>query len=267
MWILSKEEVMNLINIQTVQTSVFKNMFEALKDIFREINLIVDKDGISAQSINDTHTVLTKINLPKEKFEFYECRRKVYLGLDMDHFYKIIKTISNSDILTLFVLEEKINELGIRVTNPELNTVTTYKLKLMDINVETINVPQVDFETEISLYSIQFQKLIKEMNTIATCVEIKAIEDEILFSCKGLFTERETIIKENEKGMKITKPLKKSSIVQCVFLLKMLTTFTKCTSLSPVVNLKLKNDFALVIKYNVGSLGDIELILSNYAED
>jgi proliferating cell nuclear antigen PCNA len=258
---------MNLMNIQTVQTSVFKNMFEALKDIFREINLIVDVDGISAQSINDTHTVLTKVDLPRDRFESYECRERMYLGLDMDHFYKIIKTISNSEILTLFVLEERRNELGIRVMNPDLNTITTYKLKLMDISVNNIDLPHVDFETEISLYSVQFQKLIKEMNTIAKCVEIRAIGDEVIFSCKGLFTERETIIKENEKGMKICKPLRESSIVQCVFLLKMLTTFTKCTALSPIVDLKLKNDFALVIQYNVGSLGTIELILSNYAED
>lgn len=258
---------MNILELQTIQTSVFKNMFEALKDIFREINLVADVDGIYAQSINDTHTVLTKLNLPKDKFESYHCREKLHLGLDMDYFYKIIKTISNNDILSLFVHEERRNELGIKVSNPDLNTMTTYKLKLMDIPISTITLPHVDFETEVSLYSTQFQKIIKEMNTLAQCVEISAIGNEIIFNCKGLFTERETVIRENERGLKIIKPLRGSSIVQCVYLLKILTTFTKCTSLSPVVELKLKNDFALVIKYNVGSLGEIELILSNYTEE
>ena len=167
----------------------------------------------------------------------------------------------------LFVLEEDRSNLGIKVSNPDLNTFTNYTLHLMDISVNNITIPMVDFDTEISLYSNQFQRIIKEMNGLAKCVEIKAVKNQIIFHCKGLFSERETVIMENEKGLKINKPLADNKIVQCIYLLKILTTFTKCTSLSPIVELKLKNDFALVIRYPVGNLGTIELILSNYMDE
>ena len=197
---------MNIFEFQTVQTSVFKNIFEALKDIVRELNLVVSPDGIKAIAVNETHTVLSSLSLPRENFESYECIETINIGLDLDYFYKIIKTISNSDILTLFVLEEDRNTLGIKVSNPDLNTFTNYKLRLMDVSVSNINIPTVEFDTEVSLYSSQFQKIIKEMNGLAKCVEIKAVGNELMFSCKGLFSERDTVIMENEKGLKIQKP-------------------------------------------------------------
>lgn len=257
---------MLLLNIQTIQTSVIKNLIEALKDIIIEINLVATKTGIKAIAVNNTKTVLAELKLRADKFEKYECTEKLVIGLDMIHLYKIIKTMSNSDILSLYVNEEQRNVLGIMINNPDVNTMTNYKLKLLDLPENKFSIPLVEHDLVVSLHSSQFQKIIKEMNGIAKTVEIRAIGDEFIFSCSGLFTERETIIKENENGMTFEKKLKEGKIVQCIYLLKILTTFTKCTGLSHNIKLSLKNDYALELCYDVGSLGTLKLILSNYSE-
>ena len=174
--------------------------------------------------------------------------------------------MSNSDLLSLYVKEDTTNVLGIMINNPDMNTMTNYKLKLLDLPENNITIPPVEHDMIVSMQSTQFQKIIKEMNGIAKTVEIRSIGDEFIFSCSGLFTERETIIKENENGMNFEKKLEKGKIVQCIYLLKILTTFTKCTGLSPNIRLSLKNDYALEICYDVGSLGTLKLILSNYSE-
>jgi hypothetical protein len=51
-------------------------------------------------------------------------------------------------------------------------------------------------------------------------------------------------------------------IIQGVFELKNLNIFTKCTGLCNNIELFLKNDFPLIIKYSVADLGQIYLCCS-----
>jgi proliferating cell nuclear antigen len=51
-------------------------------------------------------------------------------------------------------------------------------------------------------------------------------------------------------------------IVQGVFALKHLVLFGKCTNLCNSIELYLKNDYPLIIKYSVASLGEIKLCLA-----
>ena len=47
-----------------------------------------------------------------------------------------------------------------------------------------------------------------------------------------------------------------------MFSLKYLMLLTKCTNLCNQINLYIKNDYPIVIKYNVASLGEIKLCLA-----
>jgi proliferating cell nuclear antigen len=54
--------------------------------------------------------------------------------------------------------------------------------------------------------------------------------------------------------------------VQGVFSLKYLVLFTKCTNLSSSVEIYLKNDYPLIVKFLVASLGELKLCLSPNVE-
>ena len=51
-------------------------------------------------------------------------------------------------------------------------------------------------------------------------------------------------------------------IVQGYYSLKELILFTKCTNLCPSIELYLKNNFPIIVKYTVGDLGEIKLALT-----
>ena len=54
----------------------------------------------------------------------------------------------------------------------------------------------------------------------------------------------------------------KGEIVQGYFALKHLVLFTKCTNLSSSIELYLKNDYPLIIRYQVANLGEVKLCLA-----
>ena len=63
----------NLFEIRTVQSSAFRTLVEALKEILTEANLEFDSTGIKVIDVDETHTVLTYLRLHSERFEYFYC--------------------------------------------------------------------------------------------------------------------------------------------------------------------------------------------------
>ena len=141
---------------------------------------------------------------------------------------------------------------------------TTYKLSMLDINVLNINIPPADFQTIISMPSVDFQKIIRDMHNLADFIEIRNVGNQLTFSCKGDFCTQETVIGgETNQNIQITKSnTNDHEIIQGVYSLKYLSTFTKCTNLSNVVECYIKNTYPLILCYQVANLGRIRLALA-----
>ena len=93
-------------------------------------------------------------------------------------------------------------------------------------------------------------------------VEITSSGADLIFKCMGEFAEQETIISENNNTIKVHKNTNTNEIVQGLFQLKHLVLFTKCTSLCPSIELYLKNDYPLILRYTVANLGEVKLVLA-----
>ena len=58
----------------------------------------------------------------------------------MNNLFKIIKTMNNNDTLTICMEQDDKNSLGIQITNDEKNTQTMFKMNLLDIDSNEINI-------------------------------------------------------------------------------------------------------------------------------
>lgn len=251
------------LELKTVQSSAFRILIEALKEILTDANLEFDETSMKIIAMDASHTVLVHLKLEGKNFEDYHCPNKLILGVNMLNLFKLIKTMSNNDTLTLFVDKSNQNLLCIKIENGEKNTVTTYKLNLMDLNEESISIPPAQFTSVITMPSTDFQKICRDMHNLAEVIEIKSAGSQLIFSCRGDFAQQETIMGEsNNHGMKFTQKQEDTEIVQGIFALKHLVLFTKCTNLCNQIEMYLKNDYPLIINYTVASLGNIKLCLA-----
>lgn len=255
-----------LLNIKTIQASTFKQVVDALKEILMDVNLEIDDTGIKIVAMDNTHIVLIHLKLEAEKFEHYYCEKKIYVGINMLRLHALIKTITNNDILTLYITKDDPNSLGISIDNNDKKFKTNYKLSVLDIDVLNIQIPPVDFHTIITMPSSYLQKVIRDMHNLAEYIEFRNIGDKLILSCKGDFCTQETIM-GSEKSESIT--IKKNNdetteheIIQGIFSLKYLAIFTKCTNLSSSVEIYLKNSYPIILRYTIASLGEIKLCLA-----
>lgn len=248
-----------VLEIRTVQSSVIRTLVEALKELLTDVILEVDETGIRVIAMNKACAVLVHLRLFADRFEHFVCSRPLSLGINIINFHKLIKTVGSGDTLTLYVEDEE-NYLGIKIQNTEKNSRTVYKLNLLDMENTKMSVGPMHFGEVIILSSSEFQKLCRDMHNIADVVEIKVVDGEVTFSCRGDFSSQETVL-----GDGCLKKLEDGDdgdheITQGLFNLEYLVMFTRCTNLSPTVHLYLKNDFPLFVRYTVSNLGEIKLV-------
>jgi proliferating cell nuclear antigen len=251
-----------IFELKTVQSSAIRTLIEALKEILTDANVEISESGLKIMTMDPSHTVLVHLKLESCKFENYYCQSNIIIGVSMMCLFKLLKTMSNNDTLTLYIDKNDQNRLGIKIENGEKNSVTNYKLNLMDLNEEKIDIPPAEFESILTLPSNELQKICRDMYNIAENLEIKSVGNQLIFSCKGDYAEQQTIIGETSTGMSYIENSEPDKVIQGIFALKHLVLFTKCTNLCNSIELYLKNDYPLIIKYNVASLGNIQLCLA-----
>ena len=257
-----------ILELKTVQTNSIKVLIEALKEILTDANIEFNKTGMKIVAMDSTKTILVHLKLEAEKFDKYQCDNKLILGVSMLNLFKLIKTITNNDTLSLFVDDNDTNVLGIIIENSEKNSRTTFKLNLMDLDEEGIEIPQQEFHSIITMPSNDFQKICRDMSNLSDQIEIKSVGSQFIFSCEGDFAKQETQFGETADGINyLKKSDEMSEIIQGYYNLKHLVLFTKCTNLCTSLKILMKNNFPLVIVFSVGNLGELKLALAPKVPD
>ena len=88
----------------------------------------------------------------------------------------------------------------------------------------------------------------------------------MIFSCDGTIGKVEEVISENSSSLSF-KNDSSDEIIQGVFAIKYLVTFTKCSNLCNTVELLIKNNYPLILNYKVASLGEMLLCLAPKEND
>ena len=268
---------MRIVEVKTVQANVMKILSEALKDLVPDINLVFTKQettedeegnqvktgGVSAITMAMSNNVLLHLKLDAANFDYFHCSRdKFVAGINTSLLFKVMKTMNNNDTITLFVDDDDENKLGIKFENKQNNFISTKRLNLFDIDEYEIEIPPTKFNTVINMPSPFFNKIIRDLNSLGDVVEVKSINKKLILNTIGETVGDEIEIGESDNGVTIVTE-DNDLIFQGNYDLRYLNTFCKCTNLCANVDIFMKNDYPLVIRYFVASLGTIYLCLSS----
>jgi proliferating cell nuclear antigen len=206
------------------------------------------------------------LKLEAAKFDYFKCSAPIVIGVNILNLFKIIKTASNEDTLSFFITDAEPNDLQIRLENSTKKKMSTKRLKLIDFDGDNINIPPSEFECEISMPSLEFQKVCRDQSVLSEVIEIKSVGNKLIFSCHGDIADDETVFGEKSEGdadgLKYDKTGDSTKIIQGYYNLKHLMMFSKCAGLCGNIKILMKNDFPIIIAYQVGNLGTLRLALA-----
>jgi proliferating cell nuclear antigen len=284
--------------LKTVQSMVFRTLVDAMKEIVADTNVVFDERGVLVKAMDEPQNALIHLRLHATELEEYICDGTHVCGVALLHLHRILKTMSSTDVLMLYMRRSNRNVLEIRIENNKKAKTSHYSLYLLDLQKTNIHVRSPEFPQAISIDSTEFHKIIREMKDISRSVDIQCHRNTLRFkSVKGTFAEADIHLGIRSTGDATTRvgtgaptPLSVAAasssnmtaadtghgddddddggddglypdVVQGVFSLKYLSQFVKCTSLSKKVHLFLKNDYPLIVQYSVSNLGTIRLVL------
>jgi proliferating cell nuclear antigen len=197
--------------------------------------------------------------LRADNFEEYSCPDEIVAGVNISNTFKLLKTITNNDIITMAVNSKE--HIDISIQNESKKSNTKFQLKLLDINEEQIELPAIEMSVTTTMQSADFQRICRDMNNIATNVQITRAEKEFRIQCAGDFANQETVIECNDdmgSGKNLTG----------TYSLKYLNIFTKATGMCSTVQIMQEDENRfLVLKYNVANLGELKFYLATKIDD
>lgn len=253
--------------IKSVQIQPIKNIIVSIKDILIDATITFTKSGLRIINFDKSQTILVNVVLEASKFEYYLCKpEKIIICANTIQLFKLISTMSNDDTLTLYIENSDYNDgivshLGLQYDNGNIKQCYNQKLRLIEPDMEELEIPDIKYSSVINMPTLDFQKIIRDLNAISERIEIKSVGSDLIFSCDGTFASCRIVRSETESMEFITKP-DPSVVIQGEFSLKSLSQFIKCTPLCNTLELYLANNLPLIVKYSASALGQISLCLS-----
>ena len=194
---------------------------------------------------------LVHMFMSAENFEEYTCKNEIYVGINVLNMFKLLKSITNNDILSMSVTDETLN---VTLTNESKKSTSKFSIKLLDLNEDILEIPDIEMPVITSIPSLDFQKIVRDMSIIADDMIIERKSNIIKFESNGDFASKMTQIEQSENIDKVASGL---------FSLKYLSMFTKATILCPIVQILQNYDESpVVFKYNIANLGELKFYLA-----
>ena len=227
----------------------------------------VCNDGIRLRMFDHHRKTLVDLDLLSENYSLYKFKNdeKFYLGLNLNHFHKMLKSVKKKDSLQLFINSENPNELGIKTIPKENTRITTSGIKIQSIQNLDIDCPQ-GYGKPVIVPSAEFQKMCKDLSSIGS-INIKVVARnfriEFIADADGIL-KRKVVFGEDEDSDGEESDGEEPHEYRATFATDQLSRITKLAGLSSTMQIfPATADLPLLFKSNVGSLGKIAIYIKS----
>tara|TARA_R100001163_G_scaffold63272_1_gene54916 strand:- start:4785 stop:5621 length:837 start_codon:yes stop_codon:yes gene_type:complete len=276
--VLSKKDC--AVYLETIQTNVIKVLFESLKELLGDVNMVFTPEGVRICEIDDYETLMADLFLDKDKLEDYYCPQTVEIGISIPNLYKILKTMSSSNHLVMYMLRDEMSQLEIMINSDDAVQKSEFTLNLMDLeNENNLEFPDEEYSLILKMSSAQFKEICQKTKSIETKnIKITYSKGVYTFSAEGnigkqkithvaeqAMTDEDSNDPDYQPDEEHDQKSNMEYIYEGVFNLEKLASFTKCASITKKVKLYFENDNPLICEYEL-PCGDLNLMLSQINE-
>ena len=237
-------------SIKTIQSAAMRIFFMSLKKYCDIITLNITSEKITIVEV--VNPVLIHSSLYQVNFEEYTVDKDIQLHINLETFYNIIRYVKNNDYLT-FQKNKSEKFWSFIAYNEDNKKRNKYDINLIDRKYVKPEIPPAEFNYEFTFPCENFKDLFKRTKHLQSdklTVEVMGTTP-IRFICKNSEVMSETKISADCNGSStdlFSEDLPYKEMALCIHFSDL------CNSIS----LYVKDDYPLIIKYTVASLGNIK---------
>lgn len=258
----------NIICLKTVQCSAIRNLFETLKDVLQDCNLVYDTNGIKCLQMDNNNNVIVSVKLNSISFEEYFCKTRFVAGINVGNMFRLMKSMGQSDTLIMKVQESNPNVMIMHIENYDKAMKSTFELNLLDIDESTLEIPATTFDVVLTMPSLDLQRICRDLSVLSETIEITSRNKMLTLKAEGDFAKQQVELGEKDNGLFFANSNENINelVITSKYSLKYLNLFSKANVLCSTVDIYLKSDFPMILSYTVASLGRCMFCVAQKAE-
>jgi proliferating cell nuclear antigen PCNA len=239
----------------SIKADLFAAVFQNMKLFSDSVNIILDDGRMFLQTMDSGRISILELNIPSTWFDKYESTNMT-IGVNSIILFKILSTRDKCQNIEMKCNRDA-DKLLIRFYSDNKSIFDkTFEMPLIDIDVEYMTIPVIDYQAEFSLPSTNFSNLINQLKMFGDSMEIECSEDKIvLYSDSQDYGKMSAEISIDELTSFV---IDEGEQLKMSFSLSHLHYISQFHKLSKEVELKFKHNYPIQIVYN---LGDVDTTL------
>lgn len=163
-----------------LKADTFTSLFQHIKLFTEHVNITFTDDKMYLQTMDSSRVSIVEINLPKLWFDEYEMKDcSVTMGIQANVLFKVLNSRDKDQIIHL-EYEKDSDKLYIHFTSENKQSFDKhFEINLIDLDVELLEIPAFDSNTDISVPSSYFAGIITQLQIFGDTIEFQCSEEKV----------------------------------------------------------------------------------------
>lgn len=158
---------------------IFVHIFHYLKNFTDAIVMNIEQERLYIQGMDNSHICVYELILHSSWFETWDVNDTYTYGLSLPVLNKILHICSDKQ--TILIHSENDEDLEIDFTSDEKGEFNKYlKMPLMDISVDMLHIPDMEYDVDIEMDSKKFKSIIDELSNFNETLNLICDENQIV---------------------------------------------------------------------------------------
>jgi len=251
---------------------MFVALFQLLKNWGSYLNLHFDKTRLYIQSMDKSHVCLSSITISCQWFSSYQIEETTNISLDSTNFaimmsyalkHSKMEINFEEDVNpdTIFInLSSNINSnvessfvepksKGKKVKEVQNKFDHFFELGLIDVEQDTLGIPDVEYDVDFTMKSENFAELINELMVFGSNLNIICSEEVLEFNASGDTGKLKVNIPIDDLN---EYAIAEGDIIDISYSLNHIGKMCLSTKLGQNVSLSISSEYPMAIKYDLG---------------
>jgi proliferating cell nuclear antigen len=238
---------------------LLKNIIDLFKDDIVDANLRCTPDGIYLQAMDSSHISMASFILTHDVFTLFECNENIELGINLLNLVKVLKVVSKDDLLGIETYQDCSDTMSVQIKNATTNKEYVFTLKLMNIDVEELQIPPIPDGWHVTLNTDEFLKNVSIMTDFSNTIGIECTAEKVIFRVNGDLTNA---IISNDAKCEWVGDLENQKNVTFNVMSRLIKQYGSGKKVSPSIHLILAPDHPIIIRYIISETSDVNMFIS-----
>ncbi|KAI0643563.1 proliferating cell nuclear antigen, N-terminal domain-containing protein [Trametes meyenii] len=146
--------------------------------------------------MDNSHVALVAAKLEAAGFAKYRCDRPIPLGVSLGSLTRVLKCAKDDDFCTLKAADDA-DILTLTYEAKNTDRIAEYEMKLMDIDADTLSIPDTDYDASVTMPSSEFTRIVRDLSLLGESVRIEVSKEGIRFISEGEAANGNILLKQS----------------------------------------------------------------------